>query len=777
MNRIRRWGATIISLRVISVVLALSLLPVVGFGTLMYVMGSRLIESEVNRSSFSAMSQISRQVEAAVSQIESFSTQLAMQSNLIALMNTGAEPILGSLSLSEEVRRDLTSIASSVEGIESVAFLHLRQQVIISSQQFTSLDSGQYKDTSWMPYLEEALAAKKQSFWIAPRIGVNRLGQEESMLTYVRVLPFLYSEAKAVLLVNLSAGYIGDMFGQFPLESDGAMMLFNENRELMIRGGSAPETAREDVGKLLSALEPGQGKSGTYRTERSDMFVTFRQSDRNGWTYAMLVPVKTVSASVLLLKRITIVSTVLLSALALITAYFSFARFQNGIRRLLRLFDPSHESTVAQANESGYSGQIAYIEHNISHLKREVLQVKAAWKEQLPLLRAHYLLSSLVGNRNSVSRLAELYSSEFHLFGLSKFAVISLEMDVLDDKGRFAEQDKPLFLFAAANIVNELFEEQCHVETLITHDHTVVIFNLPEHYGNPELLEMAEMIRVNVKTYLRHTVTLGIGSVVNDFHELSLSYAEALRALRLNWMKPGDALLPGFMAETGITRLVRYPSEAEEEVLNGLHDGDNARSEKALGRFAQEIAGCSPPSHMLKTYYLQLLVSIIRLAQEYVEDPGALFEGWNPYDRFFQLEDQEAMNVWFLQAVFPPVLDRIMGSKSKRRNEVVQMTFRMVEERYAQDLSLQALADELRMNPSYVSLIFKEETGDTFIHYVTAVRITKAKELLRDTDLTVQQIAREVGYGNAQHLIRVFKKQEGQTPGEYRSAALSKDDY
>ncbi|MNR59293.1 HTH-type transcriptional regulator YesS [compost metagenome] len=76
-----------------------------------------------------------------------------------------------------------------------------------------------------------------------------------------------------------------------------------------------------------------------------------------------------------------------------------------------------------------------------------------------------------------------------------------------------------------------------------------------------------------------------------------------------------------------------------------------------------------------------------------------------------------------------------------------------------------------------MSLIFKEETGDTFINYVTRIRVERTKSLLCETELTIAQIAKEVGYANAQHLIRVFKKQEGKTPGEYRIEALSKGDY
>lgn len=314
------------------------------------------------------------------------------------------------------------------------------------------------------------------------------------------------------------------------------------------------------------------------------------------------------------------------------------------------------------------------------------------------------------------------------------------------------------------------------MEPLITHDHAVLIFNVADNGGEADMFEWADHIRSAVKTYLRHTVTIGVGTSVEHFHELSRSYYESLQALRLNWMKPGDTVLSGISAQAPSSRLIPYPSAAEEEIMRSLHSGDDKGAREGLERFVLELAAYAPPFHISKTYYLQLLVSAIRLAQQYEEELNSLFAGWNPYDDFFRLEDRDKMTEWFRQAIFPPLLTCIIGSKKKRRDKVVQQTFRIVMERYAEDLSLQSLAEELRMNPSYVSLIFKEETGETFINYVTKVRIKRAKELL-GTDLTVSQIAKEIGYANAQHLIRVFKKQEGRTPGEYRAEAFSKGDY
>lgn len=92
-----------------------------------------------------------------------------------------------------------------------------------------------------------------------------------------------------------------------------------------------------------------------------------------------------------------------------------------------------------------------------------------------------------------------------------------------------------------------------------------------------------------------------------------------------------------------------------------------------------------------------------------------------------------------------------------------------IEEYYAQDISLDQLAEHVYLHPNYISSLFKKETGLTFIHYLHLYRIKKAKELmLNDKDLSFHQISEQVGYENVRHFFNVFKKYCGETPGKYR---------
>lgn len=85
------------------------------------------------------------------------------------------------------------------------------------------------------------------------------------------------------------------------------------------------------------------------------------------------------------------------------------------------------------------------------------------------------------------------------------------------------------------------------------------------------------------------------------------------------------------------------------------------------------------------------------------------------------------------------------------------------------DLSLNAVAEAFRVSPQHLSKIFKEEKGMNYIECVARHKIEKAKQLLSNTGLSIDEITNNIGYSHATYFSRKFKELTGCTPSEYRS--------
>lgn len=102
-------------------------------------------------------------------------------------------------------------------------------------------------------------------------------------------------------------------------------------------------------------------------------------------------------------------------------------------------------------------------------------------------------------------------------------------------------------------------------------------------------------------------------------------------------------------------------------------------------------------------------------------------------------------------------------------NAIAKRAKEYVNQNYNLDVSLEGLSKILCLEPTYVSKLFKKETGQNFIDYLISVRMEKAKELLESTNHKVYTISMSVGYKKIKYFYKVFKKYTGYTPTEYRN--------
>ncbi|WP_339266891.1 response regulator [Paenibacillus sp. FSL R5-0470] len=104
--------------------------------------------------------------------------------------------------------------------------------------------------------------------------------------------------------------------------------------------------------------------------------------------------------------------------------------------------------------------------------------------------------------------------------------------------------------------------------------------------------------------------------------------------------------------------------------------------------------------------------------------------------------------------------------------EVVNKVHRYIEEHISTDISLNALADYVSLNPSYLSRLYKQITGMGLSKYVNDYRNLIAKDMLLNTSMKVNEIAAALGYNSALAFIRFFKKQNETTPQDFRMARI-----
>lgn len=108
--------------------------------------------------------------------------------------------------------------------------------------------------------------------------------------------------------------------------------------------------------------------------------------------------------------------------------------------------------------------------------------------------------------------------------------------------------------------------------------------------------------------------------------------------------------------------------------------------------------------------------------------------------------------------------------KSREKKELVEGITKYLNENYVEDISLYTLSKNMYLSPVYISKIFKEVMGDSPINYLIQIRLSKSKELLTNSKLSIKNIAKMVGYDDPYYFSKLYKKYYGISPNKARKS-------
>lgn len=115
----------------------------------------------------------------------------------------------------------------------------------------------------------------------------------------------------------------------------------------------------------------------------------------------------------------------------------------------------------------------------------------------------------------------------------------------------------------------------------------------------------------------------------------------------------------------------------------------------------------------------------------------------------------------------------LMNQQIERKNSIIlEKVIQYVEEHYNEDITLSDIADKLHINYYYLSTYFKNQTSENLTTYINRIKIEKAQKLLRDSQDTIAEISKIVGFSDHNYFSKVFKKHVGMTPSMYRRKEL-----
>jgi two-component system response regulator YesN len=208
-------------------------------------------------------------------------------------------------------------------------------------------------------------------------------------------------------------------------------------------------------------------------------------------------------------------------------------------------------------------------------------------------------------------------------------------------------------------------------------------------------------------------------------------------------------------------------NQASEQLQELLLGRDRGEVRETVANWLATAGQERYPPEMVKDWILKLLLDAKLKLQSILQFRSAQWIDVN-HSELHEIDSYEELKEWLIGHCISAIAAADQSVRQSSRTEV-SAACQFVSLHLDRKISLEEVAEQLFMNPSYFSRLFKKETGETFIEYVTRMKMHRAKELLVQTDEPVGKICGTLGYDNQSYFIKLFKSFSGVTPVEYRS--------
>lgn len=213
-------------------------------------------------------------------------------------------------------------------------------------------------------------------------------------------------------------------------------------------------------------------------------------------------------------------------------------------------------------------------------------------------------------------------------------------------------------------------------------------------------------------------------------------------------------------------QLYAYENQLMEAVSKGqIHKADLLLTNFSSFSFEQRV---DDPIRNIKNYCIIMNTLLRKAAEQGGVHPLYLHSTSSGYAiQIEQLHSLETVPL-LMSEMFRDYCQLVRKHATKHYSPPVQKALLYIESNLAENLSLRTLADILNISPSYLSNLFRKETGQTLTDFINRRRVRHAMHLLKTTRLQIQTVAQHCGIMDVQYFSKIFKKVAGMTPKEYR---------
>lgn len=613
---------------------------------------------------------------------------------------------------------------------------------------YNTLESREKPALSYEKWRSIVREGYQNEFLISNLLSYKNYGTES--IVYASKSLYSYGPEPCTIFVSISTSFIQSLFNDESVENT-ILILDRDNRVL---GSYGKPLSIRSIDRTWEETE----KNFTLDLAGQAYVGAFVPSKTAKWNYVILTPKAVYMDEVIRNRNLNLLIVLAGFMIGIASVILVQRRNYRPVQKMMRAL--SMKDGAVRGNE------FALVEYNLRRLYHENQSMKDSMKDREEYDRELFLLSGIRG-RKSFFKDTEI--GEFLGRDLSKieFVLVTMNLDTEDERpGSAAADDFELLAFSINNVIGELFGERYPCLKTIDDMFIVYLFVLEKENRAEEWQEtfrsrfdwMCDFFQKHFQMELAVTM----GSPFEDFEYIDEEYDKIQEANEYRYfVEPYGVMAVESLQEMDFTSAERlkYYNRRFEQVLA---ETDFDRGSELAKELFQELEQWEKTFQLTQYYVLSLVNDLLLAMQSMMPNEEIPEESLRQaLSDLRTVDTRSGLQAQFIH--FLKLICRGVDEDSKKSHKMADTVMTYVRENYMDcNMNISAIAQDMKITPRYLSKIFKDQTGVGLLNFINDVRIERARYLLRNTAMTVEEIAERTGFTNARTFRRNFLKVTGE---------------
>ncbi|OMF32125.1 hypothetical protein BK133_14840 [Paenibacillus sp. FSL H8-0548] len=576
------------------------------------------------------------------------------------------------------------------------------------------------------------------------------------------------------LIVNVNMDWLRNNLNEFS-RNDRSIMIIDKDGNVIVDGSSQLAMFDRIPESLFNRIiaEDEAGSSFIMEIDNKKRVLTYLLIPDTEWYIISNEPYETVFKPIRYVLNQTIWYTFFFIFLAVIVALFVSRTIYRPFGKLVKLVKNTWDDPSTPVN---FQDDHEYLTSIFNISLRELGDYKKRKSTADEIIRDNAFKSILLGNSVANNPMKDVRNNEIQdlLLNVSHYRLILIQIDQFHVLNSMNVEEEKLIHFAVTNVADEVLgEENPFIQAHL--DKRNFVYYVQCDPDEPALSKALEdhihQIQSLINRISRKLSVSVVYSAVLDDHS-----AIREQFLRLQsrfedrfFVGYGQILRERNQDSTFEQREFVFPSQSVDQLMVDIRSG---HLEEASSRIKETIDQVTVNYDRDATVFpiLRIAFMINRMVHELNTNRMQVIEyNFNEFCAdILKADELKQIAPLFLEMI-ESIMARLQPDTEQKHSLLISSVLHYIEqESDSTDLSLKAIAASFNISANYLGQIFKDEVGKSVAQYIHDLRMEHVLELLKNTSKSVKEIAAKVGYNNEATFYKLFKKQYGITPAEYR---------